>query len=102
VAVTPDPASPVAVDSHTTAAEMAGEPAATAVVAVTAAAAAPGANSAAAVEEAAERAATTSAGEATATKRAADKSRLNNLIWMIGFFYPNLFFNRYHVMSSCI
>ena len=83
---------------------MAGEPAATAVVAVTAAAATPGANSAAAaaVEEAAERAATTSAGEATAIKRAADKPRLNNLTWMIGFFYPNLFFNRYHVMSSCI
>ena len=65
---------------------MAGEPAVTAVVADMVAAAAPWANSAAAVEEAAERAATTSAGEATATKRAADKSRLNNLIWMIGFF----------------
>jgi hypothetical protein len=79
------------VDSRTTAAEMAGEPAVTAVIA---AAAAPGANSAsaaAAVEEAAERAATTSAGEVTATKRAADKSRLNNLIWMIGFLPESIF-----------
>ena len=90
---TPATASLVAEGCSTTAAAVAGEPAATAVVAVTAAAA---------VEEAAERAATTSAGEATATKRAADKSQLNNLIWMIGFFYPSLFFNHYHVMSSCI
>ena len=85
-AATPDTASLVAVDSRTTAAGMAGEPAVTAVAAViVAAAAAPGANSAAAVEEAVERAATTSAGEATATKRAAEKSRLNNQNWMIVF-----------------
>jgi hypothetical protein len=76
------------VDSSITAAEIAGEPAATAVVADMVAAAAPGANSAAAAEEAAERAVITSAGEVTATKRATDKSRLNNLIWMSNFFSP--------------
>jgi hypothetical protein len=76
-AVTPDTASRVAVDSRTTVAEMAGEPAATAAAAVTAAAAAPGDISAsAAAEEAAVRAATTPAGEATAIKRVADKSWL--------------------------
>ncbi len=70
---------------------MAGEPAVPAVVADMVAAAAPGANSAAVVEEAAERAATSSAGEATTTKRAADHSRLNNLLWMIEFFYLDSF-----------
>jgi hypothetical protein len=73
-------------DSRTTVAETAGEPAATAAAVVTAAAAAPGAiSAAAAAEEAAARAATTPAGEATATKRIAKNSwqKPNTDVWFL-------------------
>jgi hypothetical protein len=85
--------------SSTTAAEVAGEPAATAVVAVMAAAA-QGASSTAAVEGAAAWAATTPAGVATATKRAAEKFPAEQSILEDQFFISIQQSNFSNVMSS--